>query len=130
MIWLIVFGKAIGSKTCTVFGFTSLPLTPGYRFVTKKGRWKNSGFGTLFLYFTLKPTSCSKALNCNDIFHKIIICNLFLKWSFLCHIHRVIRHYCFTLGTRAIFCFVLLNSSRRIFIKPCAPFLFLLSWVF
>ena len=35
------------------------------------------------------------ALNCNDIFHKIIICNLFLKWSFLCHIHRVIRHYCF-----------------------------------
>ena len=55
MIWLIVAGKAIGSKT--VFGFKSLPLTTGYRFVTKKGRWKNSSFGPFFLYFTLKPTS-------------------------------------------------------------------------
>ena len=36
MIWLIVVDKAIGSKT--VFGFTPLQLTSGYRFMTKKGR--------------------------------------------------------------------------------------------
>ena len=36
MIWLIFVGKAIGSKT--VFGFTPLQVTSGYRFMTKKGR--------------------------------------------------------------------------------------------
>ena len=46
-----------------------------------------------------------------------------------CHIHQVTRHTCFTLGTRAIFCLVILNSSRRIFIKPSGQFLLLLSWV-
>ena len=60
MIWLIVVGKAIGSKT--VFGFTSLQLTSGYRFMTKKGQMYIGKILVLArfvsVFYTLKPTSC------------------------------------------------------------------------